>query len=1019
MGYEPLHHKYRPQTFTDLVGQEAIAHTLANALNTKRIAPAYLFTGARGTGKTSSARIMAKSLNCLSFDHPTPHPCGKCELCHSITNGNALDITEIDAASNTGVDNIRELIERAQFAPVKARFKVYIIDECLTGDTLVQTDLGLMRLDDPSLLGKQVLSYDEQTEKWEYKKVLRWLDRGIKPTLIIKTNQQSIQCTGNHLIRTHLGWIKASNIKAGMSILSPVPVDVEKNWISPISYFKRAKDYKASCHTGSATPTKKIMASGQAELTSILLTPKSYLERNWDSFTEPYWEMPLSVIPMNTADFQDWLGHIATNSKNGWHTKSVGYQSYVPTFGLLKTQDTEANQPLAVPCVIPNSLLFLTLLNQKETSKPYQWSGFGKLLLKVWHGGTWMMERFYSHLKEAQQFIYLQKDTHWQKTKLFNLGCNPLDIQLSYSPTSEKIKSTTTFAWEPTQAESGYLSCGNTASHQWLTNLERVEFVTLVGEERVYDIEVEDNHNFVANGLLVHNCHMLSTAAFNALLKTLEEPPDRVTFILATTDPQRVLPTIISRCQRFDFRRIPLDAMVQHLGKIAKNENININLEAITLVAQISQGGLRDAESLLDQLSLVDGEINVGAVWDLVGSVPEQDLLSLVEAIASDHATDLIDYGRRIMDRGREPLIVLQNLANVYRDLLIAKTASDRSDLVAMTSDGWQRLVQLAQALAIPQILHGQQHLRSAEFQIRNSTQPRLWLEITLMGLLPSAAIAPMQSHQAAIAPPLNINRPPNAQRPNNPLPAATPPAIAAPPSVAPSVAPITPSAPVNSPSPTSAPAPIFNPETPSLSETPLYSGDDDLEDFAGIGYDLAQVWQNVLAIMQPSTKALLIHTMKAFVMGIEHQTVRICLAVERSNQIENHAKEKRNELESAFSRVLQRSVKVAFRCDPHAVATTTSPTPNPPAVNRAAIAPPPFNPNPPNPPNSQPSPPYPPQSPAPDPPNPPNPPVSNAVNNSQGHSPSPAFSPLSSEDMVIRNVAEFFNGQIVDLEDS
>jgi DNA polymerase III subunit gamma/tau len=93
--------------------------------------------------------------------------------------------------------------------------------------------------------------------------------------------------------------------------------------------------------------------------------------------------------------------------------------------------------------------------------------------------------------------------------------------------------------------------------------------VTPAGAEPVYDIEVEDNHNFVANGLLVHNCHMLSTAAFNALLKTLEEPPSNVVFILATTDPQRVLPTIISRCQRFDYRRIPLEPMIGHLRKIA------------------------------------------------------------------------------------------------------------------------------------------------------------------------------------------------------------------------------------------------------------------------------------------------------------------------------------------------------------------------------------------------------------------------------------------------------------------
>jgi len=488
--------------------QDAIAQTLSNALTSGRIAPAYLFCGPRGTGKTSSARILAKSLNCLESDQPTATPCGKCEACVSITNGSALDVIEIDAASNTGVDNIREIIERAQFAPVQCRYKVYVIDECLTGDSLVISDHGLMRLDNPEIKGKKVLSYNEQSGNWEYKKVLRWLNQGIKDTLTIKTDNQEIRCTGNHLIRTEQGWVKTSELKEGMKILSPL-------------------DGKVS---------------------------------------------------------------------------------------------------------------------QLETTFP-----------------------------------------------------------------------------------------------QWFTNGQVITSIEVMGRENVYDIEVEDNHNFVANGLLVHNCHMLSTAAFNALLKTLEEPPNRVIFVLATTDPQRVLPTIISRCQRFDYRRIPLEAMVKHLGYIATQEAIDIDSAALSLVTQLSNGGMRDAESLLDQLSLLSGTITTEKVWDLVGAVSEQDLLDLLSAIATNQPETVIIQCRKLLDRGREPLMVLQNLANFYLSLLIAKSCPQKSELVTLTPQTWQKLCEAAHNWTMEAILQGQKKLKDSEVQIKNSTQPRLWLEITLLNLLPSA----------------------------------------------------------------------------------------------------------------------------------------------------------------------------------------------------------------------------------------------------------------------------------------
>ena len=535
MAYEPLHHKYRPQTFGDLVGQEMIALTLSNALEQEKIAPAYLFTGPRGTGKTSSARILAKSLNCLNSDRPTPHPCGKCEVCLAIAKGSALDVMEIDAASNTGVDNIREIIERSRFAPVQCRYKIYVVDECLTKDSLVQTSEGLMQIDNPDLKGKQVLSYNENTKTWEYKEVLRWLERGTKETLTIKTSSSQISCTTNHLIRTETGWIEARNVKEGMKIFSPVSADAERT--------------------------------------------------------------SQSVIP--------------------------SYKKFIET------------PPL-----------------------------------------------------------------------------------------------------------------------QWNTNLEKVESVSLAGYEKVYDLEVADNHNFVANDLLVHNCHMLSVAAFNALLKTLEEPPPQVVFILATTDPQRVLSTIISRCQRFDYRRIPLTEMTSHLRYIADAEKIAIADDALTLVAQIANGGLRDAESLLDQLSLLPDTITVEKVWDLVGAVPEQDLLKLLQAIKNNDSIAVLQQCRSLLDRGREPLVVLQNLASFYLNLLIAKTAPQHAELTAVTEICWQQLCAEGKNWPTALILRGQQHLKEAETQLKRTTQPRLWLEVTLLGLLPEAHAAIPKGTRSVIAMP-------------------------------------------------------------------------------------------------------------------------------------------------------------------------------------------------------------------------------------------------------------------------
>ena len=125
--YQVIARKYRPQSFTELIGQEHVQKTLTNAIENQRIAHGYIFSGQRGTGKTTVARILARCLNCIQG--PTPAPCGVCSSCIEISAGNSVDVIEIDAASNRGINEMREIRENVRYRPARDRYKIFIIDE--------------------------------------------------------------------------------------------------------------------------------------------------------------------------------------------------------------------------------------------------------------------------------------------------------------------------------------------------------------------------------------------------------------------------------------------------------------------------------------------------------------------------------------------------------------------------------------------------------------------------------------------------------------------------------------------------------------------------------------------------------------------------------------------------------------------------------------------------------------------------------------------------------------------------
>lgn len=300
----------------------------------------------------------------------------------------------------------------------------------------------------------------------------------------------------------------------------------------------------------------------------------------------------------------------------------------------------------------------------------------------------------------------------------------------------------------------------NTCNHCQAVNegrfLDLIE-IDAASNTSVDDVrDLRDKINFSPNQArykvyIIDEVHMLSTAAFNALLKTLEEPPSHAIFILATTEVHKIPATVISRCQQHEFRRIPVSDITESLQKIAKSEDIEVEEAALTLIARQATGSLRDAVSLLDQLASSSQQISLDLAQLVLGTATNQAVLEVVNTILEADSTQGLDRIHRTLDGGSDPRQFARQIVDYLRNLLLVKMGS--ANLVDITGDTKAQMAQHAKLFSIEHLLQVIRLFNQAANDARVSWQPSLPLELALIESLEG----PEEKKDRFIKPKINL----------------------------------------------------------------------------------------------------------------------------------------------------------------------------------------------------------------------------------------------------------------------
>lgn len=578
--------EFRPATFEDVVGQKHIKPILKAMIAKDDLPPALLFSGSRGTGKTSTARILAAALNCSSTE---TRPCTDCPQCVAIAKGSSLDVIEVDAASNGLVADIRKIKDAVMYAQ-GGKWRVVLLDEahCSPYDEPVLTQNGFVPIGDLDPETHRLVSYkpsygltgDSSHANAMGSHFTKGVRRYRGDLLKIETAGSSTRVTPNHVVRVKLN---------------------ERFYDRWVVYLMRRGNWWRVGLTASHTKYK----------------PSGISRR----------------MSKERADSAWILGVYGTRQE-----AFVAEQTFQAVYGvpglIFNTSSSTTNEELAsvhnasAPAV---NIRVKSLLDDQGLLEDQPLYTRGKNDKRLW------FDTAAANLKVLNE--------------LFNV---PVRVEGKRFPQSQQA------------------------------SISAEDF-----DGDVYSLDVQPYHYYVSGGAVVHNS--MSKEAFNALLKVLEEPPPKTLFILLTTEPNKILDTVLSRTMAFEYRRLTTADIVNRLRYIVDVKELVAEDEMLLEIAQRSQGGMRDAVMLLDQVSRVEVSTLKG-FRELFG-ITDTSLAIFESALAATHHRGAALIEEHFFTSGDASALV-NDLVSLVRDLLIVRAGGALTNYSEADIDERNRLAQ-------------------------------------------------------------------------------------------------------------------------------------------------------------------------------------------------------------------------------------------------------------------------------------------------------------------------------------